>query len=177
MAQSLVLSIDVCRGLGISPLRINIWLSFSQADLGPTSAQECFFLFFFRKFGTFFSNSCAHSERCRGFMVGIFEIQTFFGNIAFPLSPVSAMIISNSRNQKNIQNSKFWKLFRWHRRYLPRKSTGPGGSPVDEICAPNCRRWGLGGLFLHQRAPHAGKTNRLHDQHKTRNQNERRIYK
>ena len=33
MAWSLVLSIDVCAGLGISPLRTNIWLSFSQADL------------------------------------------------------------------------------------------------------------------------------------------------
>ena len=31
---------DVCRGLGISPLPINLWLNFSQADLGPRSAQE-----------------------------------------------------------------------------------------------------------------------------------------
>ena len=46
MVQSLVLSIDVCRGLGISPLRINVWLSFCQADLGPRSAQELFFPFF-----------------------------------------------------------------------------------------------------------------------------------
>ena len=43
MAQSLVLSIDVCRGLGISPILINLWLSFSQADLGPRPAQEYFF--------------------------------------------------------------------------------------------------------------------------------------
>ena len=43
MVQSLVSSIDVCPGLGISPLRTNIWLSFSQADLGPRSAQEIFF--------------------------------------------------------------------------------------------------------------------------------------
>ena len=49
MAQSLVLSIDVCRGLGISPLRTNIWLSFSRADLGPKSAQD----FFFGVFGKF----------------------------------------------------------------------------------------------------------------------------
>ena len=41
------LSIDVRPGLGISPLRTNIWLSFSQADLGPRSAQELFFSFFF----------------------------------------------------------------------------------------------------------------------------------
>ena len=42
-AQSLVLSIDGCPGLGTSPLRANIWLSFSQADLGPSSAQDFFF--------------------------------------------------------------------------------------------------------------------------------------
>ena len=30
----------------ISPLRVNIWLSFSQADLGPRSAQELFFRVF-----------------------------------------------------------------------------------------------------------------------------------
>ena len=41
MARSLVLSIDVCRGLGISSLRANIWPNFSQADMGPRSAQEC----------------------------------------------------------------------------------------------------------------------------------------
>ena len=53
MAQSLVLSIGVCSGLGIPPLRTNIRLSFSQADLGPRSAQEIFFGVF-EKFETFF---------------------------------------------------------------------------------------------------------------------------
>ena len=43
VAQSLVLSIDVCPGLGVSPLQTNIWLSFSQADLGRRSAQDVFF--------------------------------------------------------------------------------------------------------------------------------------
>ena len=43
MAQSLGLPIDVCRGLGISPLRINILLSRSQADRGPRSVQVFFF--------------------------------------------------------------------------------------------------------------------------------------
>ena len=42
MAWSLVLSIDVCAGLGISPLRTNIWLLFS-GDLSPRSSQELFF--------------------------------------------------------------------------------------------------------------------------------------
>ena len=39
MTQSLVSPIDVCRELGISPFSKHS-LSFSQADLGLTSAQE-----------------------------------------------------------------------------------------------------------------------------------------
>ena len=65
---------DVCRGLGISPLRINIWLSFSQADLGPTSAQEVFFSFlkkslehFFRRFALI-----ASGAEILNLMAGIF---------------------------------------------------------------------------------------------------------
>ena len=91
MAQSLVLSLDVCPGLGISPLRTNIWLSFSQADLGPNKHLAEFFsgrswpkigpgiIFFgfFEKFETFFSKICAHSERYRNLLAGIFEILTF----------------------------------------------------------------------------------------------------
>ena len=89
MAQSLLLSIDdVCPGLGISPLRTSIWLSFSQADLGPRSAQELFFSGLCEKFETFFSKICAHSERYINLLAGIFEILTFYGNIAFPLPPV-----------------------------------------------------------------------------------------
>ena len=42
----------------------------------------------FEKFETFFfSKICAHSERYRNIFAGIFEIPTFYGNIAFPLSP------------------------------------------------------------------------------------------
>ena len=52
-AQSLVLSIDVCPGLGNSPLGTNIWLSFSQADLGPRSAQELFFSGFLKSLKLF----------------------------------------------------------------------------------------------------------------------------
>ena len=43
----------------------------------------------FEKFETCFSKICAHSERYRNLLAGIFEILTFYGNIAFPLSPVS----------------------------------------------------------------------------------------
>ena len=31
---------------------------------------------------------CPHSERYIDIKAGIFEIQTFFGNIAFPLTPM-----------------------------------------------------------------------------------------
>ena len=54
----------------------------------------------FEKFETFFSKICVHSERYRNLLAGVFEILTFlwkhrvsivltfYGNIAFPLSPV-----------------------------------------------------------------------------------------
>ena len=86
-AQPLVLSNDVCPGLGISPVRANIWLSFSQADHGPRSALD-FFFGIFGRFETFCSKICAHSERYTDLLAGIFEILTFYGNITFPLSPV-----------------------------------------------------------------------------------------
>ena len=48
-----------------------------------------FFFGVFEKFETFFSKICADSERYRNFLAGIFEILTFYRNIAFPLlSPV-----------------------------------------------------------------------------------------
>ena len=49
----------VCRELGISPLRINIWLGSSQADLDPTSARECFFSFEKKKWHFFFEDLCS----------------------------------------------------------------------------------------------------------------------
>ena len=76
MTQSLVLSIHVCRGLGISPLRTNIWLSFAQADLAAWP-NICPGMIFFRisgKFETVFVKVCAHSERYSNLMAGIFEI-------------------------------------------------------------------------------------------------------
>ena len=46
------------------------------------------FLFFSKSLELFFLKICAHRERYRNLMAGIFEIQSFFGNIAFPLSLV-----------------------------------------------------------------------------------------
>ena len=64
---------------------LNTRPSFSQADLGRTPRQELVFpLFFF----TFLVKICAHSERYRNRMAGIFESQIFFGNIASSLASV-----------------------------------------------------------------------------------------
>ena len=53
MTQSLVVSINVCRGLGISMLRIKIWLSFFRPILAQDLPRN-YFVRFFLKFGTFF---------------------------------------------------------------------------------------------------------------------------
>ena len=116
MAQSLVLSIDVCPGLGISPLQTNICLSFSQADLGPRSAQELFFSgflkslrLFFRRFALIASGTDIFRRAC------IFAILTFYGNIAFPLSPVLLILLFRSCFKPKIipfqgpASSKSWK--------------------------------------------------------------------
>ena len=72
--------VDRCR------FEFNIWLSFSQADLGPISGQAFFFSVFFGSL-EFLVKICAHCERYRNVMADIFEIQPFFG-IAFPLASV-----------------------------------------------------------------------------------------
>ena len=42
----------------------------------------------FEKFEKKFPKICARSERYRNLLAGIFKIPTFYGNIAFPMSPV-----------------------------------------------------------------------------------------
>ena len=56
---------------------LKIWLSFSQVNLGRTYGQELFFSLFFFTLKLFFMKICAHSERYRNIMAGIFEIQSF----------------------------------------------------------------------------------------------------
>ena len=75
--------VDLCRGLGISPLRIKSWLSFSQADLGPASAQYCFFSVFFSSLEPLFYEICAHSERYRSLTAGISEFKLFLATSRF----------------------------------------------------------------------------------------------
>ena len=56
----------------------------------PKIGPGFFFFGVFEKFD-FFSKICAHSGRYRNLLAGVFEILTFYGNIAFPLSPVSQL--------------------------------------------------------------------------------------
>ena len=60
----------------------------------PKSGPGIIFFGVSEKFETFFSNICAHSERYRNLLAGIFEILTFYGNIAFPLSPVYKAVVT-----------------------------------------------------------------------------------
>ena len=59
MAQSLVLSIDVCPGLGIPPLQTNIWLSFSQANLAQDRPRNVFFGVFEKVETVLFEDLCS----------------------------------------------------------------------------------------------------------------------
>ena len=58
----------------------------------PKNSPGIVFVGFFSRFETFFSKICAHSERHSFFLAGIFEILSFYGNIAFPLSPVYSIL-------------------------------------------------------------------------------------
>ena len=88
MAQSLVLSIDVRRGLGISPLQMKIWLIFSQAVLGPTSALEYLFSFLFFIIWNIKKKKVLIASGTEILWRVYLKFKLFFDNIAFPLSPV-----------------------------------------------------------------------------------------
>ena len=85
-----VLSIDVCRGLGISPLRINIWLSFFSGRSWPKICPLGMIFFgFFKSLKLFFRRFVLIASGTEIFWRDIFEIRSFFGgNIAYQLSPV-----------------------------------------------------------------------------------------
>ena len=96
MAQSLVLSIDVSPGLGIPPLRTNIRLSFDR----PTGIT---FSGVFEKFETFSSKICAHSERYRNRLAGIFEILTFMDRVSDVIGlegPFKSSVLKLKQNLK-----------------------------------------------------------------------------
>ena len=56
----------------------NIRLSFSQADLGPTSAPDSLFSGFSKGLELFFSKRAHRKRALFSFSAGIFEIQTFY---------------------------------------------------------------------------------------------------
>ena len=74
----------------MSPRHINIWLSVSQANLGPRSAQEFFFSGFVKSLKLFSSLFVLIARGTEVFWRVSLKFEFFFGNIAFPLSPVSA---------------------------------------------------------------------------------------
>ena len=78
----LVLSIDVCRGP--SPLRNNIWLSFSLTDLGPTSAQIFFFPVFVQPLEPYFEDLCSKRAVQKSWRVSL----TFIFSLASVVTPV-----------------------------------------------------------------------------------------
>ena len=71
-------------------------------------SRNYFCFLFFEKFETFFSKICAHSERYRNILADIFEILTFDGNNAFPLSPV---LLQNLKNKSPARNSIFYSTW------------------------------------------------------------------
>ena len=75
--QSSFLSIDVCRGLGISLLRIKHFAKFFSGLSRPNIWRKNTYFRFFLKVGAFIVKNCAHSERYRNLMAGIFEIRFF----------------------------------------------------------------------------------------------------
>ena len=62
------------------------------------------FFGFFKSLKLFFLKICAHSERYRNILAGIFAILTFYGNIAFPLSPVFGPFLSKDFSSKTDDN-------------------------------------------------------------------------
>ena len=92
MAQSLVLSIDVCRGLGISPLRIDVWLSFSQTDL---LSNYCYCYYYYFKVWNLKKRFVLIAGGIEILQRVSLKFKLFFGNIAFPLSSVLHRYVVN----------------------------------------------------------------------------------
>ena len=81
--------VDRCLSRTRNPAASNKHLAeFFSGRSWPKIGPGMIFFGVFEKFETFFSKTCAHSERYRNLLAGIFEILTFYANRAFPLSPV-----------------------------------------------------------------------------------------
>ena len=86
-------------------------LAASNNHLAEFFSGRSFFFGVFEKFETFFSKICAHSERYRNLLAGIFEILTFYGSIAFPLTPVFYIFIFSSKYSLHLRTKYVPKLF------------------------------------------------------------------
>ena len=81
--------VDRCLSTTRNPAASNKHLAeFFSSRSWPKIGPGIIFFRVFENFETFFLKICAHIERYRNRLAGIFEILTFYGNIAFPLSPV-----------------------------------------------------------------------------------------
>ena len=80
MAQSLVLSIDVCRGLVIPPLRIEDLAEPISSRSLPKIGPGFFFFLFLESFEKKTGENRAHSDTYRNLSARIFEKKNFFGN-------------------------------------------------------------------------------------------------
>ena len=86
MTQSMFLSIMFVEDSESRRFELNIWLSFSQADLGGTSAQEIFFCFFLERLKFYVSRFVLIASGAE--ILWRVYLKYCFGSIAFPLSPV-----------------------------------------------------------------------------------------
>ena len=98
--------VDRClSGLGISPLRIKDSADFSQADLGPTSAQDFISRFFWKVSNFVFEDFVLMASGTEILWRIFLKFKLFFGNIAFPLSSVLYLhdiCQTNTRQQRRV---------------------------------------------------------------------------
>ena len=78
----------------------------------PKIAQELLFSGFLESLKLFFLKICAHSERYRNLLAGIFEIPTFYGNIVLTLSPVlgGGWYRSIQMKHRSAPNDRVWRI-------------------------------------------------------------------
>ena len=98
MTQSLVLSIDACQGLGISPLRTKDPPECSQADLGPISAPYSLFSGFSKSLELSLCE-CAHRKHVLEFFIGCIWNPNFSLILRFPIGIGLRVFLKKSRGE------------------------------------------------------------------------------
>ena len=116
IAQLLFLSIDVCPGLGISPLRINIWLEFFSGRSWPQDLLRNVFFRGFRKVWNFLFGDLCSSWRA---------IQKSFGGYLW-------------------NSNFFWRSFHCQRSQLWNWELYSAQKNLEAVCRVLCSYcWGL----------------------------------